>query len=148
LAFPAQKSLSFRFGVGYDLNMRRVFYDIFEVLGRPARWKVFGRPVGIWVAWLGLIYATRVFSAKLVALRNVAVLPRTALIEYIATWFIMIAAVVALARRRLIARMFGAMAMTLLFFHADFNSDGLGMAIAILATLGLVLNRRWYNERL
>ncbi|HPM41211.1 MAG TPA: hypothetical protein PLY45_02090, partial [bacterium] len=82
--------------------------------------KLGSRPLGIWVAWLGLLYAAMTFANKFFAMANPMEAGLFAMVEGAATWLVIIAAIAALARRRLIARMFGGMAMTLLFFHCLF----------------------------
>ena len=106
------------------------------------------RPLGIWVAWLGLAYAAMAFSGKLTALWGAARLDSIAAEECLANWAIILAAIVALARRRLIARMFCGMAMTILFFHSLFHSDNPGMALSIAVLPCLLANRRWFDERM
>lgn len=106
------------------------------------------KPLGIWVAWLGLVYAAAAFSGKLFALAQITNLSLRLIEEYVVTWVVIVAAIVALARRRLIARMFGGMAMTLLFFHCLFHADNFGMIAALITIPCLIANRRWYDEKM
>lgn len=110
--------------------------------------KAFGRPAGIVFVWASLIYAGFSFSQKLTFLLDIPHISRLILLEGVATWAILIVSGVALARRRLIARMAGGMAMTLLLFHSIFHDDLFGIALALISLPCLAMNRRWYDERL
>lgn len=113
-----------------------------------ARAKAFGRPSGIVFACACLLYASVIFSEKLFILFDPARRTELSILEGAATWAILAMAWASLLRRRLIARMFGGMAMTLLLFHSIFHSDNLGIALAIVCLACLIANRRWYDERL
>ncbi len=110
--------------------------------------KLGSRPLGIWVAWLGLLYAAMTFANKFFVMVSPGRTGRFAILEGSATWLIIIAAIVSLARRRLIARMFGGMAMTLLFFHCLFWGELRGMILAPVVVLCIIANRRWFDEKL
>ena len=110
--------------------------------------KIGSKPLGIWIAWLGLAYAAATFAKAHYALADLALLGRTALAEIIATWAIIIAAIAALARRRLLTRMLSGMAMTLLFFHSLALGDGPGIVLPLLVIPSLIANRRWFDEKM
>jgi hypothetical protein len=100
-------------------------------------------PLGIWFVWGALGFAAFTFVDKLVRLRDLASLSRVLLVESIATWLLLFAFLIALARRRPIAWMLGGMAMLLLFFHALFHQDLIGMAVALAGFAALIPQRRW-----
>lgn len=110
--------------------------------------KVGSKPLGIWILWLGLAYAAATFAKAHCALTDLASLGQAALAEVAATWTIIVAAVVALARRRLLARMLSGMAMTLLFFHSLAAGDWPGIVLPLLVIPSLIANRRWFDEKM
>ena len=110
--------------------------------------KLGSKPLGIWVAWLGLAYSAMTFANKFFVLTDLSKVGRVAFAEGVATWAIIIAAIVSLARRRLMARMFSGMAMTLLFFHCLFWGELAGMLLAPVVVLAVASNRRWFDEKL
>lgn len=105
-------------------------------------------PAGIWLVWACLAYAGQSFAGKLGVFARLHETHRIQILEALFTWAIIIVAVVALARRRLIARMFIGMAMTLLLFHAIFHWDVFGIIVALIPFPCLFANRRWFYERL
>ena len=111
--------------------------------------KFLGRPLGVWLAWAALVYFA-VLAVKgtldLVTKSEGGLVPT--LSDVLVTWPILIAAMVALARRRLLARLLGGMAMALLLYHSLARVDPAGIALAVLGFWGLVASRRWYDEKL
>jgi hypothetical protein len=112
---------------------------------QPLTRKFGTKPLGIWIAWLGLAAA----AGKL--------LPRTLCggccwkaptPEGVALWVIMIAAAAALFARRLIARTFVGMALAFFLQASLATGDAWGIVLPPIAFLGLIANRRWFEERL
>ena len=119
-----------------------------QLLAITNRAKFLGRPLGVWLAWAALVYFA-VLAVKgaldLVAKSEGAV---PTLSDVLVAWPILIAAMVALARRRLLARLLGGMAMALLLYHSLARVDPAGIILAVLGFWGLVASRRWYDEKL
>ncbi|MFH0799990.1 MAG: hypothetical protein V2A66_07420 [Pseudomonadota bacterium] len=122
--------------------------SILDAAASLARMKAFGRPAGIVFAWGALLYAAIIFSGKLLILLDASGRARLPVMDGAATWAILVAAFIALVRRRLIARMFGGMAMALLLFHSIFHQELFGILLSLLCLPCLIINRRWFYEKL
>lgn len=111
--------------------------------------KFLGRPLNVWLAWAALVYSAVLAIRRAIGLvteGGEGIVP--ALPDVLVAWPILIAAMVALARRRLFARLLGGMAMALLFYHSIAGTDPAGMVLAPLGFWGLVASRRWFDEKL
>lgn len=103
--------------------------------------KVGRLPFGIWLAWAALAFSAGVYLEVVVEMRWF----RYA--DIFAFWPATIAAAIALFRRRLIAREFAGMSYVLLLYHCIAHMEPLiGIPIALLGFLGLIANRRWFDE--
>lgn len=106
-------------------------------------YKIGRLPAGIWFAWAALAFSAGVYLNM--ALPNMVF--RTA--DIFAFWPVTIAAAVALFKRRLIARTFSGMSYILLLYHCIAHREPLiGIILAPLGFLGLIVNRRWFDEHL
>lgn len=128
--------------------MKEIWKAIARKLRGIAALPAAGKPAGVWLAWGGLLYAMMTFREKLEMLVLVRKLPPRVSLEFVTTWLILVAAASSLSRRLISARIWGGMAMTLLYFHALFHGDAFGMVVAALSFLFLLANRRWFDERL
>ena len=110
--------------------------------------KIGSRPLGIWIVWLGLAYAAAAFAKAHYAVADLAAVGPAKVAEIVATWAILLAAIAALARRRLLARMLAGMGMVLLFLHSLSLADRPGIVLPLLVIPSLIANRRWFDEKL
>lgn len=105
--------------------------------------KLAGKPFGIWLAWVALAYSSGVYLGA--SWPNLTVRPA----DVCVFWPITIASAFALLRRRLIALTLAGMTFALLLYHCVAHGEPvLGMLLAPLGFLGLLINRRWFDERL
>lgn len=118
-----------------------------------AKWlgiKTGGRPLGIWVAWLALAYTAAVTLRGLAALIGITTdaASRPVLADIVVAWPILILAIIALLRRRFIARTFVGMTLAVAMYRAVAEADWLGIVLALLGFIALLPNRRWFDESL
>ena len=120
-----------------------------ELVAMTNKLKLLGRPLNIWLAWAAFIYSLVLAVRKAV---NLVAEGREGIVfalpDVLVAWPILIAAIVALARRRLFGRLLGGMAMAFLLYHSIARMDPAGMVLAPLGFWGLVASRRWFDERL
>ncbi|MFH1829426.1 MAG: hypothetical protein ABH871_01445 [Pseudomonadota bacterium] len=122
--------------------------NVLRNIARPFALKVVHRPVGIWLAWAALIYSVWTLAPRLwTYLEHPLAYART-LSDVVVTWPIIIAAVISLAMRKLIARTFGSIVIMYMLIHAIFHVEILGMCLGLLGFAGLLINRRWFDEKL
>lgn len=124
--------------------MRTIISAMAQPLRNIATAVVCRRPVGIWVAWIGLLYALLFFSGDLVHLLHFQGLSVRTIELFAGVWILMCFACAALFRRRLVSRMLVGMTMSLLFF----SGDHFEMALSVMVILCLLANRRWFDERI
>lgn len=125
---------------GYHRGMERVF-GLFTL-------KLGSKPLGIWLSWLGLAYAAMAFANRFFSQAGGGVPGGRPVAEEFVAGAVVAAAIGALFRRRLIARMFCGMAMLMLLLHCISVRDPFGIVLSPLAVLGIVANRRWFDEKL
>lgn len=100
-------------------------------------------PLGIWLAWVALAFSAGVYLEVVIILKGF----RYA--DLFVFWPVTIIAAIALFGRRLIAREFSGMSYALLLYHCVAHGKPIiGIPIAIFGFLGLIANRRWFDEYL
>ena len=115
---------------------------------RPLIRSALHRPLGIWIAWAGLIYFAVAMSERLwIFLSRPWHLWRP-YSDVLVAWPVYAAAVSALCARRLAAVALCWIAFAFMLVHTIYHLDWPGSAFALLGALGLAANRRWFNERL
>jgi len=117
-------------------------------IAHPFTWKAGRLPLGIWLGWLMLIYAAvagrhRLFALAKDPIGRLAVYSDTAIVTVA-----LVIAVIALVMRRRVTQIFGAIVFANLLVHAIYYGDWVGLCIAILGFSGLMINVRWFVERL
>ena len=122
-------------------NVQRLWWRAARPLTRT-----FGsKPLGIWIAWLGLASAAgKLLPGTLCAGCGW----KAPTLEGVLLWAIIIAAAAALLRRRLIARTFVGIALAFLLRDALTTGDAWGIVLPPISFLSLLANRRWFDERL
>lgn len=111
--------------------------------------KLLGRPPGAWIALGALLFSSVRVGGGLVALMAGCgcAMPATRAMLIVEAP-VLIIAIVALIRRRLMARLFGGMAMALLAARSVEFLDIVGILVAVAGLLSFIAIRRWYDERL
>jgi hypothetical protein len=117
-------------------------------VGRPFAMKIVRLPAGIWIAWVALLYSVWRFAPRLWLFMDDPLANVKTLSDVVVIWLIIIAAVIALARRRLIAVTFGSIVLAFMLVNAISNLDILGIFLSALGFAGLTVNRRWFVEKL
>lgn len=115
---------------------------------RPLVFKAGRRPAGIWLAWLALAYAALALRHRLFMLVSDPIGKAQALADAIVIWPVIVAAIIAMAMRRRISQLFGGIVFSNLLIHTIYNADWFGAAVAILGFIGLLVNRRWFFDKL
>ena len=120
-----------------------------ELVATTNKLKFLGRPLNVWLAWAALVYS---FVLAVIRAINLVAEGREGIVcalpDVLVAWPILIAAMIALARRRLFGRLLGGMALAFLLYHSIARMDPAGMVLAPLGFWGLVASRRWFDERL
>lgn len=111
-------------------------------------WKAGRLPLGVWLCWLMFIYAAIAGRHRLFALAEDPIGRLRMYSDFIVGSIALVAAVVALIMRRRITQVFGAIVCANLLVYTIYNGDWIGFCIAILGFAGLMINCRWFVERL
>lgn len=107
-----------------------------------------GRPVGTWVAWVGLAYATLSALNRVCAFQGGGAICAPMTQDLLVVWPCLVIATIALAFRRASTILFGGISMAFLLYFSLGKADWLGVAIALTTIVALLSIRRWYVERL
>ncbi|MBN1282462.1 MAG: hypothetical protein JXA24_01645 [Proteobacteria bacterium] len=117
-------------------------------LARPMTSRVAGKPLGIWIAWAGLLYAVYSLMPKLLMIAGLQRVGAPMLAEAVAVTLPMLAALVALAMRRQISQVLVGISMAFLMHRSIYLSDSIGAIVALAGFCGVMVNRRWFIDRL
>lgn len=121
-----------------------------ERLLRPLVFKFGSKPVGIWLAWAALAWAAGLmlkatsFLWGMCAANCLQPLP----LDLIVSWVLLIGATIALLRRRCIAVTLSGMALVSVLQGQSMSCCPFGIVLAAFGFIGLLANRRWFDERL
>lgn len=122
--------------------------NFLRTLARPFALKVGSKPLGIWFAWLMLAYAAIEQRDRLFMLAEDPA-GRFRLVSYaLINWPVLIIAIVALIMRRQITQVFGGIVCANLMIHTIYHLNWFGTAIGVFGFAGLLINRRWFTEKL
>ncbi len=117
-------------------------------VARPLSRRVGRLPLGIWFAWLAFAYAAAAGRHTLFALIEDPIGNVSVYSVAMVNWAAIVAAVIALIMRRRISQLFGGIACANLLAYSISIVDWFGVAVVVLGFTGLLVNRRWFYEKL
>lgn len=117
-------------------------------IAHPFTWKAGRLPLGIWLGWLMLIYAAVAGRHGFFALAKDPIGRLAVHSDTVIGSIAIVIAAAALIMRRRITQVFGAIVFANLLVHTIYYGDWIGFCIAIAGFAGLLINCRWFVERL
>lgn len=107
------------------------------------------KPIGVWFAWIALAWGLGIAlreSSSLFGMCSNGCLPGSH--GLFISWFLLTWAIVSLFRRRLISITFSGMALVSVIQGQIAECCPFSVVLAVLGFVGLLANRRWFDENL
>jgi hypothetical protein len=127
--------------------MRDTMKHLGDSLARPFRVQLGSRPLGIWLSWLGIVYAATAQKDRVFMLMADPIGGFRTYSDAVVNGPAIVAAVILLALRQRTAQIFGGIACANLVVHTIFHADLLGTCVGILGFAGLIANSDYFKKR-